>query len=521
MALVEVKDLKVHFKIQNGWVKAVDGVSFSIDRGETMGLVGESGCGKTTAAYAITQLLPTNGYIKGGYIFFKEPAEVTALREEYDRKFMKTPKARKKEIASVEGELAPLQEELQKLSHEKDELEKKKAGAIAEVSKKIKALSSKRDKLDKKRLKALADLSSQIETITSRKEKLEKSKSPVPPDLTGKLTELTAEKEKLEKTETPMPPELENQLKELAAEKERLEAENPVPAELTRQKDELGVKVRGLGQKLSALTYSYDLLSKSMRKDGSLDDYNEEIRKIRWTEISMIFQGAMNAFNPVFKIGDQITEAIQLHEDADDDEARRRAKELFEFVGISPDRIDNYPHEFSGGMKQRAMIALALALNPSFIIADEPTTALDVITQDRILVEIQKLQDQLKMAMMIITHDVSVVAEVSDKIGVMYAGLLMERGETAQVFRNTAHPYTAGLLGSFPSIKGKKRRLISIPGFPPDLVNPPSGCPFHPRCQYVQDRCSKDRPEGIEIEPGHVSFCHFARELWDKLRRTE
>jgi len=122
---------------------------------------------------------------------------------------------------------------------------------------------------------------------------------------------------------------------------------------------------------------------------------------------------------------------------------------------------------------------------------------------------------------MIITHDVSVVAEVSDKIGVMYAGLLMEKGLTAQVFKNTAHPYTAGLLGSFPSIKGKKRRLVSIPGFPPDLVNPPSGCTFHPRCQYVQDRCSKERPEGIEIEPGHVTYCHFARELWDKLRRTE
>ncbi len=335
MSLLEVKNLKVHFKIQNGWVRAVDDVTFTINSGETMGLVGESGCGKTTAAYAITQLLPPNGYIKGGHIYFK----------------------------------------------------------------------------------------------------------------------------------------------------------------------------------------GRDLLQLSIRKDGSLDDYNEKIRAIRWTEISMIFQGAMNAFNPVFRIGDLIVEAIQLHEDVDDEAAKKRAKELFEFVGISPDRINNYPHEFSGGMKQRAMIALALALKPSFIIADEPTTALDVITQDRILMEIKKLQEKLNMAMMIITHDVSVVAEVSDKIGVMYAGMLMEIGKTAQVFKNTAHPYTAGLLNSFPSIKGEKKRLETIPGFPPDLVNPPSGCPFHPRCQYIQARCSEERPKGIEIEPGHVVYCHFAGELWDKLRR--
>ncbi len=422
MALLEVKDLKVHFKIQNGWVKAIDGVSFSIDKGETMGLVGESGCGKTTAAYAITQLLPPNGYIKGGYIFFKEPPSVTALREEYDRKFDQRPKARQKEISTIEAERTRKRNELDRLRQQKGDSEK---------------------------------------------------------------------------------------------------GNSAIPEDVRRRLEEAGRAVAELDDKLAALTYSYDLLRKSMHEDGSLDDYNEQIRKIRWTEISMIFQGAMNAFNPVFRIGDQITEAIQLHKDVDDETARNRARELFDFVGIAPDRIDNYPHEFSGGMKQRAMIALALALNPSFIIADEPTTALDVITQDRILVEIRKLQEQLKMAMMIITHDVSVVAEVSDKIGVMYAGLLMETGGITQVFKRTAHPYTAGLLGSFPSIKGERRRLESIPGFPPDLVNPPNGCPFHPRCQYVQPRCSEERPEGIDIEPGHVSYCHFAKELWDKLRRDE
>src|SRR4030066_324893 len=178
------------------------------------------------------------------------------------------------------------------------------------------------------------------------------------------------------------------------------------------------VEVTELTERLHALTYFHDLLGKSKLKDGRLDDFNEEIRKIRWKEISMIFQGAMNAFNPVFRVGDQITEAIQLHEDIDDEKAVKRAKALFSFVGIPEDRITNYPHEFSGGMKQRAMIALALALSPKFIIADEPTTALDVITQDRILFEIRKLQEPLKMAMIIITHDVSVVAEGGEKIAV-------------------------------------------------------------------------------------------------------
>ncbi len=471
MTLLEVRDLKVHFKIQDGWVKAVDGVSFSIDQGETMGLVGESGCGKTTAAYAITQLLPPNGYIKGGYIFFKEPAEVTSMREEYDRRFEASPKGRQKEIASVKDELAPLQRELDGLTKKKEELEKEKNDALAELAKKEKALAAKKAKLVSKK--------------------------------------------------APLPPDLQPQEDELEAERKNLEALNPIPPGLTKQMDELQAKVKGLENKLSALNYSYDLLGKSMRKDGSLDDYNKEIRAIRWKEISMIFQGAMNAFNPVFRVGDQITEAIMLHEDVDEEKARERVKELFDFVGISEDRIDCYPHEFSGGMKQRAMIALALALSPSFIIADEPTTALDVITQDRILYEIRRLQAEWHMAMMIITHDVSVVAEVSDKIGVMYAGLLMELGKTQQVFKSTAHPYTAGLLGSFPSVKGKRKRLESIPGFPPDLVNPPPGCPFHPRCKYAQQKCSSERPKGVEIEAGHISYCHFARELWDKLRRTE
>ncbi len=338
MPLLEVKDLTVHFKIRKGWVYAVDKVSFTLERGEIMGLVGESGCGKTTTGYAITQLLPYNAYIhKDSQIIFD------------------------------------------------------------------------------------------------------------------------------------------------------------------------GV----------------DLLKIGTRPDKHYEDYvriveyHPEIRKYRWKRISMIFQGAMNAFNPVYTIGDQIIEAIKTHEpNVTDEEARKRVEKLYDMVGIPPDRIDNYPHEYSGGMKQRAMIAMALVLNPDLIIADEPTTALDVISQDRILGEMNRLLRELKKAMILITHDISVVAEMSDKMAVMYAGQLVEMGTTRQIFKETSHPYTEGLIGSFPSIKGEKKRLQAIPGSPPDLSNPPKGCRFHPRCKYAREICKEEEPPLVEIGPGHYSKCHFAEEIY-------
>ena len=549
MPLLEVRDLKVHFEIQDGWVKAVDGVSFSIDSGETMGLVGESGCGKTTAAYAITQLLPPNGFIKGGQIFFKEPERVRSLRIEYDRRYAKSPKARKREIAAVQAKIQKLKQKLDEMAKPKGEMIDRMLQLNEEIDDceyrstalAVAAATAQPDELSKS-TKALKKDKRRI-AVAKRKARAMKKKLEVLKDTdedhrdAEELAELSSEAaahdetiasvsaavyaqeygRKPEKTMKAESAALELKVKELNEKRKALEERR---GRILESMAPFRKEYKEYDYRLSALKYSYDLLGKSIRKDGSLDDYNEEIRKIRWKEISMIFQGAMNAFNPVFRVGDQIVEAITLHKPVSEEEARRRARELFEFVGISPDRIDNYPHEFSGGMKQRAMIALALSLNPSFVIADEPTTALDVITQDRILAEIQRLQKQLRMAMMIITHDVSVVAEVSNKIGVMYAGLIMETGQTAQVFKNTAHPYTAGLLGSFPSIRGEKKRLDSIPGFPPDLVNPPDGCPFHPRCPYAEDRCREERPKGVLIEePDHFSYCHYAEKLWDKLRR--
>jgi peptide/nickel transport system ATP-binding protein len=343
--LLEVDDLVMHFKIQDGWVEAVDHVSFHVDEGETLGVVGESGCGKTTTAYAVTQLLPRNAYIKGGTIKFQ-----------------------------------------------------------------------------------------------------------------GKdLTEF-------------------------------------------------------------------------INEDGTIDIFNKEIRKVRWDEISIIFQGAMDALNPVYRVGSQIEEAILAHEDAlrdlIDDEfrakfggmrveereiARWRIEKLYDVVNIGKDRIDNYPHEYSGGMKQRALIAMALALRPAFIIADEPTTALDVITSYKILKEMKRIQAEYNQAMMMISHDISRVAEMSNRMAVMYAGRIAETALTTDLFCDAQHPYTQGLILSIPTILGSKEemreRLKGIPGSPPPLVNPPKGCRFHPRCPHAKDKCEKQAPEAVEIAPDHLVWC--------------
>ena len=342
--LLTVKNLSVHYKIQSGWVYAVDDVNFSLKPGETMGLVGESGCGKTTTGYAVTQLLANNAYLKADS-------------------------------------------------------------------------------------KVIFD----------------------------------------------------------------------------------GKDLIKMG------TYP----SKNYPGYRKIDEFNADMRKYRWNRISMIFQGAMNAFNPVYKVGDQIIEAILAHENMTEQEARKRVEELYDLVGIPKDRIDNYPHEYSGGMKQRAMIAMSMALNPDLIIADEPTTALDVVTQDRILGKMVELQKKENVAMILITHDVSVVAEMAHKMSVMYAGHLVEKGTAREIFKETAHPYTEALLKAFPSIKGEKKKLRAIPGSPPDLANPPKGCRFAPRCPYAKDICLEKEPPVVEISPGHFSKCHFAEELYGELSGGE
>lgn len=236
-----------------------------------------------------------------------------------------------------------------------------------------------------------------------------------------------------------------------------------------------------------------------------------EMRKIRWKGISIVFQGAMNAFNPVFKVSDQIIEAIQLHEkDVDKRTAMERARSLFELVGVEGDRVDNYPHEFSGGMRQRALIAMALASNPKLLVADEPGTALDVIVQAQTLKLMRDLKDRLGLAMVMISHDLSIIAETCEKVAIMYAGRIVEYGDAEAIFKEPLHPYTQGLVKAFPSVKGERMRLTSIPGSPPDLLNPPSGCRFNPRCPYVMDVCKTEVPPLERAGKGeHLVACHL------------
>ena len=318
MALLEVQGLRTYFQTMRGYVKAVDGVSFQVEKGEAMGLAGESGCGKTTTALSVLKILPSNGRIIEGRILF--------------------------------------------------------------------------NKID-----------------------------------LAKYTE-------------------------------------------------------------------------------------DEMRdQIRWKGISLVFQGAMNALNPVQKVGDQIVEAVMLHEpEVEKREAMERARRLFGLVGINPTRVENYPHEFSGGMRQRAMIAMALACNPEMVIADEPGTALDVIVAAQVLKLLKELKEKLNLAMILITHDLSIIAEVCEKAAIMYAGKVVEYGDVISIFKEPLHPYTRGLIGAFPNINEKQRiKMKSIPGTPPDLLHPPTGCRFHPRCQFAMDICKKEDPELVSVGKVHSVSCHL------------
>ncbi len=421
MTMLEVENLRVYFEILKGKVKAVDGVSFTLDRGETMGLVGESGCGKTTTAFAITRLLPYNGRVVGGEIKFND---VVLARADMATEMMELLE-RKRWLPRIEELFNRRQDEIKALkTTDLGELPGESEVMLAEEEifiEEVADILAMRDQVSEEELKEMLHEAAEAET-------------------TG-----------------------------FFADRRRRKIEKEIEAKMAA---------------------------------------------IRWSEISMIFQSAMNAFNPVYRVGDQIEEALLAHQDMTKDEAKAKVVELFDLVGLKPDRISGYPHEFSGGMRQRAIIAMALALNPQLIIADEPTTALDVIMQDRILAEIRDLQREMNMAMMIITHDISVVAEVSEKIAIMYGGKIFEQGDIVSIFENPANPYTIGLTGAFPSIKGKRKVLKSIPGSPPDLSDPPLGCVFHPRCKLAQDICHEKMPKMVEVARNHQSYCHFAEQVY-------
>ena len=316
MALIDVQDLKIHFFTFRGAAKAVDGVSFQIDKNQTLGLIGESGCGKTTTAMALMQFVKPPGKIVGGKIFFKG-SDVVVMSD-------------------------------------------------------------------------------------------------------------------------------------------------------------------------------------------------EEIRLLRGMDIAIVRQEAQNALNPVMTIGRQITELILEHETVTKKEALTRARSQLNLVGISDKRIDCYPHEFSGGMKQRAMVAIATACNPQFLILDEPTTGLDVIVQRQILNMLKNLKKELNLTSVFISHDLSVVAETCDRVAVMYAGKLMEEASAVDLYQKPLHPYSQALISAYPSLKGEKRKLMSIPGAPPRLIDPPVGCRFAPRCSHAMAECNQTEPE-INEKQGRRVACHLIR----------
>jgi peptide/nickel transport system ATP-binding protein len=246
--------------------------------------------------------------------------------------------------------------------------------------------------------------------------------------------------------------------------------------------------------------------------DGSVTDLLAAdfagLRVLRWSQVSLVLQSAMNALNPVLTIRAQLTDALAAHlPDLSRRDRAARAAELLEMVGISRDRLASHPHELSGGMRQRVMIAMALALRPQVVIMDEPTTALDVVTQREILEELKSLRDQFGFAILFITHDLSLLIEIADSIAVMYAGRLVERAAAAALFRAPRHPYTLGLLSSFPPLHGPRLPMTGIPGSPPDLRQLPSGCVFHPRCRFAIDQCAQTVPRLEPLGAGRLVAC--------------
>ena len=441
MPLLAVRNLRTYFKVQQGWVKAVDGVNLNVDAGETVGLVGESGCGKTTLAYSITQLLPSNAYVFGGQILFGSEARI----ERYRREYWKVADGR------IAAALDDAQQALRRL---------RGSGASSESEPETKNLEER-----------IALLQHPL-SVTYREY------------LVAEIQALKQEVDTLS---------------------QRLESGGG---------EEAKRRLREARDRLAAATQQGDLIEVVRRRDGRLREYHPKLNAVRWKQISIVFQGAMNALNPVYTVGDQVIEAIRAHEDIGPEAAKTRVEKLYRLVGIPTDRIDNYPHEYSGGMKQRAMIAMALALDPKLVIMDEPTTALDVITAAKIMDEVLQIQKAMQMTIIIISHDVSVVAKIANRIAVMYAGQIVEESSGQNIFSRTLHPYTEGLLGAFPSIIGPRRRLEAIPGNPPSLLTPPSGCRFHPRCKYAKEIYATDAPPYVRPEPGHRALCHFSQDFF-------
>ncbi len=265
---------------------------------------------------------------------------------------------------------------------------------------------------------------------------------------------------------------------------------------------------------LRLIEYPGKVVSGSAKLNGIdlLKATEAELYKLRWKEISVIPQSAMNALNPIYTVGDQIIEAIMLHENITKSEAILRTKKMLELVGIDGERWKSYPHEFSGGMKQRVAIAMALACNPKLVISDESTTGLDVLTQAQVIALIKDLQKKMNTSVIIISHDLPMVTAICDKIAIMYAGNIVEWATTEEIIKNPKHPYSQALLKATPDLAEPDREVVSIPGSVPNLVKFPKSCRFHTRCPHAFERCLQESPDLVEVKPGHYSACFLEGE---------
>jgi peptide/nickel transport system ATP-binding protein len=235
---------------------------------------------------------------------------------------------------------------------------------------------------------------------------------------------------------------------------------------------------------------------------------DEEIRRFRWADCAMVFQGAQNVFNPVLRLRQQFADTAAAHGQTNKEWIKKRTLELFKLVRLDPERVyEAYPHELSGGMRQRSLLALGVMLDPQVVLLDEPTTALDILTQRAIIDVLEDMQRQLNLSIIFISHDLALAAEMADRVATMYAGEIVEEGTVEDIFYRSLHPYTLGLIRSVPKLNPEENSLMSIPGEPPDLVNPPSGCKFHPRCQFATEKCKVDAPALVEYAPGHRAAC--------------
>ena len=324
--------------------------------------------------------------------------------------------------------------------------------------------------------------------------------------------------------------EVENLTVHYVLEEETVEAVNDISFSLERGKTLGVVGETGAGKTTTALSILRlipdppgRIIGGSVKINGK-DMYTAtkaELEHIRGNEVAMIFQDPMTVLNPVFTVGDQIAECVEIHEMCSKADAKKRAIEMLELVGISAERANEYPHQFSGGMKQRVVIAIALTCNPSLLIADEPTTALDVTIQAQVLELMKDLKERTKTAMIMITHDLGIVAETCDEVAVMYAGRIVERGTLEDIFRRTKHPYTEGLFNSLPNIYDRKAELKPIRGLMPDPSNLPKGCAFAPRCEYATERCREMRPELTPMTGTHSVACLRYEEEGFQIERSK